>query len=134
MLKIPHGNCTQCWTEFFNKNVDIQFSAHDVFREKPSSGTLKVSYLRVGISSIRDREVKCFNDIAWVEGPDCMLSREIEKKQCCSSFQLSVYCFVSDFVLCLMLPVSLDCPLRITPSVFYSVYFLLMAVAFISRL
>ena len=63
-----------------------------------------------------------------------MLSREIEKKQCCSSFQLSVYCFVSDFVLCLMLSVSLDCPLRITPSVFYSVYFVLMAVAFISQL
>ena len=33
MLKIPHENCTQSWTEFFNKNVDIQFSAHDVFRE-----------------------------------------------------------------------------------------------------
>jgi len=26
----------------FNKNVDIQFSAHDVFLEQPSSGTPKV--------------------------------------------------------------------------------------------
>jgi hypothetical protein len=28
-----------------NKNVDIKFSAHDAFLEKPSSGTLKIEIL-----------------------------------------------------------------------------------------
>jgi hypothetical protein len=37
----------KCHKAFINKNVDIKFSAHDAFLEKPSSGTLKVERLEI---------------------------------------------------------------------------------------
>ena len=37
---------------------------------------------------------------------------------------LSVFFALFFFVLCTLLPVSLDCPFSIAPSVFFNVYFL----------
>ena len=37
----------KCHKTFINKNVDIKFSAHDAFLEKPSSGTLKIGRLEI---------------------------------------------------------------------------------------
>ena len=34
------------WYMYYNKNVDIKFSAHDAFLEYPSSGTLRVTIIR----------------------------------------------------------------------------------------
>jgi hypothetical protein len=34
-----------CFRYLLNKTVDIQFSAHDTFREYPSSGTLNIEIL-----------------------------------------------------------------------------------------
>ena len=56
---------------------------------------------------------------------------------CCSSFQFSVLCFILFvFVLCLvypMLPVSLNCPLLIVPSVFSNVYLWDMSLRLIAK-
>ena len=35
----------KCHKTFINKNVDIKFSAHDAFLEKPLSGTLEIERL-----------------------------------------------------------------------------------------
>jgi hypothetical protein len=47
------------------KNVDIKFSAHDTFLEKPSSGTLKIERLESGI-------IKKCSEQYWLRSPTKM--------------------------------------------------------------